>query len=48
MTGVALYGVFVFGFSFSFFFVCVFLPNKHSLCMCAETRSGNDVVILSC
>ena len=27
------------------FFVC-FLPNKHI--MCAETRRGNDVVILSC
>ena len=29
----------------SIFFLFFFSPNKH---MCAETRSGNDVVILSC
>ena len=31
-------------FSFSFF-IYIYILNKH---MCAETRSGNDVVILSC
>ena len=41
---VTLYGVYVLVFGF-WFFIYIFLINKH---IYAETRSGNDVMILSC